>query len=153
MDSTSIVAELHLNEWLAAWLQRVETRDESTERVTEIFDTAQPPDSATGTPPLMSRIRERHEARSRSDSRAKTALAKCDSASADIRTTVTADDNTTTKSNATASGNSMTQSREKRGTPVGTAIAGILAGLIMACFFLWLSATVVKAIIHRQKNN
>lgn len=47
----------------------------------------------------------------------------------------------------------MTQSRVKRGTPVGTAIAGILAGLIMACFFLWLSAAVVKAIIHRQKNN
>lgn len=149
----SIAAELHLNEWLAAWLLRVEDQDESTERVTEIFDTAQPPDSATGTPPLSARIRERHETKSRSDSRAKVEAAKSDSASADIRTTVTADDNTTTKSNATASGNSMTQSREKRGTPVGTAIAGILAGLIMACFFLWLSATVVKAIIHRQKNN
>lgn len=129
------------------------TRDESTERVTEIFDTAQPPDSITGTPPLLSRIWEKHEIRSRSDSRVKTALAKCDSASADIRATATADDNTTTKSNATVSGNSMTRSSEKRGTPVGTAIAGILAGLIMTCFFLRLSAAVVKAIIHRQKNN
>ena len=47
-----------LNEWLAAWLQREETRDEATERVTEIFDTTQPPDSVTGTPPLSARIRE-----------------------------------------------------------------------------------------------
>lgn len=131
----------------------METRDESTERVTEIYDTKQPTDSSTGTPPLSARIRERHESKSRSDSRAKVEAAKSDSASADIRATVTADDNTTTKRNATASGNSMTRSSEKRGTPVGTAIAGILAGLIMACFFLWLSATVVKAIIHRQKNN
>ena len=65
-----------LNEWLTAWLQRVETRDEATERVTEIFDTTQSPDSTTGTPPLSARIRERHEARSRSDSQAKVEAAK-----------------------------------------------------------------------------
>lgn len=149
----SIATELHLNEWLAAWLQRVETRDESTERVTEIYDTKQPTDSTTGTPPLSARIRERHESKSRSDSRAKVEAAKSDSASADIKTATAIDNKTVAENNTEASGNNVTKNREKRGTPVGTAIAGILAGLIMACFFLWLSATVVKAIIHRQKNN
>lgn len=147
------MAELHLNEWLAAWLQRVETRDESTERVTEIYDTKQPTDSTTGTPPLSARIRERHESKSRSDSRAKVEAAKSDSASAGIKTATAIDNKTVAENDTEASGNNVTKNREKRGTPVGTAIAGILAGLIMACFFLWLSATVVKAIIHRQKNN
>lgn len=149
----SIAAELHLNEWLAAWLLRVEDQDESTERVTEIFDTAQPPDSATGTPPLSARIRERHETKSRSDSRAKVEAAKSDSASASIKTATAIDNKTVAENDTEASGNNVTKNQEKRGTPVGTAIAGILAGLIIACFFLWLSATVVKAIIHRQKNN
>ncbi len=62
-DSAAMRTERLLNEWLAAWLQREETRDEATERVTEIFDTTQPPDSVTGTPPLSARIRERHETR------------------------------------------------------------------------------------------
>ena len=45
------------------------TTDEATERVTEIFDTTQPTDSATGTPPLLSRTTERREARQTSESR------------------------------------------------------------------------------------
>ena len=49
-DSAAMRTERLLNEWLAAWLQREETRDEATERVTEIFDTTQPPDSVTGAP-------------------------------------------------------------------------------------------------------
>lgn len=46
--------------------------DEATERVTEIFDTSQPTDSATGTPPLLSRTTEKREARQTSESREQT---------------------------------------------------------------------------------
>lgn len=47
----------------------ISTTDEATERVTEIFDTTQPTDSATGTPPLLCRTTERREARQTSESR------------------------------------------------------------------------------------
>lgn len=67
---------LHLEEQTAALVTRLfeermnalreknSTTDEATERVTEVFDTSQPTDSATGTPPLLSRTTERRNATS-----------------------------------------------------------------------------------------
>lgn len=49
--------------------------DEATERVTEIFDTSQPTDSATGTPPLLSRTTEKRSARQTSEGRERTEAA------------------------------------------------------------------------------
>lgn len=114
-DSAAISTERLLNELLTVWLQRVETRDEATERVTEIFDTSQPPDSTTGTPPLSARIRERHEARSRSDSRAKVEAAKSDSTATDIKATAATDTAEATQTEAETSGESETESREEKG--------------------------------------
>lgn len=62
------------------------TTDEATERITEIFDTTQPRDSATGTPPLLSRTTERREARQTSESRELTEAAKSDSAKSEANT-------------------------------------------------------------------
>lgn len=62
------------------------TTDEATERITEIFDTTQPRDSATGTPPLLSRTTERREARQTSESRELTEAAKSDSVKSEANT-------------------------------------------------------------------
>lgn len=65
------------------------TTDEATERITEIFDTTQPTDSATGTPPLLSRTTERREARQTSESRKQTEATKTDSTKAEANTDLT----------------------------------------------------------------
>lgn len=62
------------------------TTDEATERITEIFDTTQPTDSATRTPPLLSRTTERREARQTSESREQTEATKTDSTKAENNT-------------------------------------------------------------------
>ena len=144
-DSAAIRAERLLNEWLAAWLQRVETRDEATERVTEIFDTTQPPDSTTGTPPLSARIRERHEARSRSDSRAKVEAVRNDSTAAECEAHSQTNTATQTKTEAETSGESEVESREEKGT--GKTIAWVSIALSL------LSLAVIAIVIKHRSNN
>lgn len=65
------------------------TTDEVTESITEIFDTTQPTDSATGTPPLLSRTTERRETRQTSESREQSEAAKTDSTKAEANTDLT----------------------------------------------------------------
>lgn len=143
-DSAAIRAERLLNEWLAAWLQRVETRDEATERVTEIFDTTQPPDSTTGTPPLSARIRERHEAKSRSDSRAKVEAVRNDSTAAECEAHSQTNTATQTKTEAETSGESEVESREEKGT--GKTIAWVSIALSL------LSLAVIAIVIKHRSN-
>lgn len=120
--------------------------DEASERVTEIFDTTQPPDSATGTPPLLSRITERSAAKSRSESRDQTEATAAES-EARTRTgaatlTHDADHATTTESREATEA----RSRERRDDPrwlTWMKIAGFLAA---GGFMLWLLRTVCKAI-------
>ena len=143
-DSAAISTERLLNELLTAWLQRVETRDEATERVTEIFDTSQPPDSTTGTPPLSARIRERHEARSRSDSRAKVEAAKSDSTATDIKATAATDTAEATQTEAETSGESETESREEKGGN---------KALVWVSIALSLLSIAVIAIVIKHRSN
>ena len=144
-DSAAIRAERLLNEWLAAWLQRVETRDEATERVTEIFDTTQPPDSTTGTPPLSARIRERHEAKSRSDSRAKVDAVRNDSTAAECEAHSQTNTATQTETEAETSGESEVESREEKGT--GKTLAWVSIALSL------LSLAVIAIVIKHRSNN
>ena len=144
-DSAAISTERLLNELLTAWLQRVETRDEATERVTEIFDTSQPPDSTTGTPPLSARIRERHEARSRSDSRAKVEAVRNDSTAAECEAHSQTNTATQTKTEAETSGESEVESREEKGT--GKTIAWVSIALSL------LSLAVIAIVIKHRSNN
>lgn len=144
-DSAAISTERLLNELLTAWLQRVETRDEATERVTEIFDTSQPPDSTTGTPPLSARIRERHEARSRSDSRAKVEAAKSDSTATECEAHSRTDTAEATQTEAETSGESETDSREEKGTDKSLVWISIAVSL--------LSLAVIAIVIKHRSNN
>lgn len=144
-DSTAIRTERILNELLAAWLQRVETRDEATERVTEIFDTTQPPDSTTGTPPLSARIRERRESRVESRENAAVETAKSDSTATDIKATAATDTAEATQTEAETSGQSDTENREEKGGNK------TLAWLAIALSLLSLAANAI-VIKHRSNN-
>lgn len=66
---TTARLERMVREQICRLWETTTTTDETTERVTEIFDTTQPTDSATGTPPLLSRTTEKREARKMSESR------------------------------------------------------------------------------------
>ena len=143
-DSAAISTERLLNELLTAWLQRVETRDEATERVTEIFDTSQPPDSTTGTPPLSARIRERHEARSRSDSRAKVEAVRNDSTAAECEAHSQTNTATQTKTEAETSGESEVESREEKGGN---------KALVWVSIALSLLSIAVIAIVIKHRSN
>lgn len=143
-DSAAMRTERLLNEWLAAWLQREETRDEATERVTEIFDTTQPPDSVTGTPPLSARIRERHETRSQSDSRAKVETAKSDSTATECEAHSRTDEATQTDIEAETSGESEAESREEKGAD---------KTLVWVSIALSLVSLAVIAIIIKHRSN
>ncbi len=143
-DSTTVKTERILSEWLTAWLQRVKSRDETTERVTEIFDTTQPPDS-TGTPPLSARIRERHEAKSRSDSRAKVESNGSDSAASERGTHSRNETAIQTETEAETSGESKTESREEKGT--GKTLVRVSIALSL------LSLAVIAIVIKHRSNN
>lgn len=144
-DSTAIKAERILNEWLTAWLQMVESREEATERVTEIYDTSQPTDSVTGTPPLMSRIRERHEATSRSESRAMAEAAKSDSTAATGTSTATLAKTTEARIETETAGETRTESREEKGR--GKSLVWVSVALSL------LAVAVIAIVIKHRSNN
>ena len=144
-DIAAIRAERLLNEWLAMWLRREETTETNTERVTEIYDTTQPPDSTTGTPPLAARIREKHEAKSRSDSHAKAETSGSDSAATEYGAHSMTDTATQTETEAETSGESETDSREEKGTDKSLVWISIAVSL--------LSLAVIAIVIKHRSNN
>lgn len=129
------------------------TTDETTECITEIFDTTQPPDSTTGTPPLLSRITERSAAKSRSESREQTEGITTET---EVQTqteaatlTHDADSYTATKSHEVTEAKSW----EQRSNPwwlTGLKIVGFLAA---GGFMLWLLCSVGKAIKQFSNNH
>lgn len=127
------------------WLRREETTETNTERVTEIYDTTQPPDSTTGTPPLAARIREKHEAKSRSDSQAKAETSGSDSAATEYGAHSTTDTVTQTETEAETSGESETDSREEKGTDKSLVWITIAVSL--------LSLAVIAIVIKHRSNN
>lgn len=84
--ATAAMVERMVEEQIRRLWENKTTTDEATERITEIFDTTQPTDSATGTPPLLSRTTERREARQTSESREQTEATKTDSTKAENNT-------------------------------------------------------------------
>ena len=121
-------------------------RDEATERVTEIFDTSQPRDSATGTPPLLSRTTERREARQRSDSREQTEAAATDSTKATKATAATlAGETATTAEAASLEMNETKSKEEKRG---GNAALQVILSLLPLLLMI-----VGAAIFTKRLNN
>ena len=129
-------------------LESSTTRDKATERVTEIFDTSQPIDSATGTPPLQSRITERSESRERNDTRTQNEATSTAWTEAEIGTKTDLSATAATSENDEIREKNVTEIREERKASGTLAILEIAAGAIISLFMLWLLLTVVKAISH-----
>lgn len=129
------------------------TTDEATERITEIFDTTQPADSTTGTPPLLSRITERSAAKSRSESREQTEVTAAESEAqtqtGEATLTHDADTSTATESHEATEANS----REQRSDPWWLTGLKIVGFLVAGGFMLWLLCTVGKAIKQFSNNH
>lgn len=68
-ERTEAIVERLLAERLERLRESAATIYEAGERVTEVFDTSQPTDSATGTPPLLSRTTEKNGRQTQSASR------------------------------------------------------------------------------------
>lgn len=115
------------------------------ERVAQIFDTTQPVNITTGTPPLLIRIREKHEAASHGEGRLKCETEKQDStATSNISTTT---DNSRGDIQAAMEDTEETQaeSHEEKGNDTP------LAWFSLAMLLLTLS--VIAIVIKHRSNN
>lgn len=83
-EQTAALVSRLFEERMNALRETTATTDEATERVTEIFDTTQPTDSVTGTPPLLSRTTERRNATSSEQTREQTEATAKEATEADI---------------------------------------------------------------------
>lgn len=143
-DSTARQTERTMNEWLAAWEEKVESGAWRMERVTEIYDTTQPMDSTTGTPPLLSRIRERHESASHGESRVKSEAEKWDSTATSSTSTATETVKGEMQAAMEATGETLAESHEEKGSDKP------LAWFSIAMILLTLA---VVAIVIKQRSN
>lgn len=144
-DSTARQTEQTLNEWLAVWEEKVESGAWRMERVTEIYDTTHPMDSTTGTPPLLSRIRERHEAASHSESHVKAEAEKRDSTATSSTSTATETVKGEMQAAMEATGETRAENHEEKGS------GKPLAWFSLAMFLLTL--VVVAIVIKHRSNN
>lgn len=127
-------------------LESTTTKDEETERITEIFDTSQPIDSVTGTPPLQRRVTERSESQEKNDAR----IQRLATASARIETDICTETDLTT--NVAVSDrednsfdNAVINSEEQKGNKT-LVFLQVAADCMIAIFMLWLLLTVGRAI-------
>lgn len=95
--------------------EKTATTDEATERVTEIFDTTQPTDSATGTPPLLSRTTERRNATSSEQTREQSEATAKAATEADIGQNSTLDTSAQTTSEEESREESEGETRQEKG--------------------------------------
>lgn len=134
-------------------LESTTTKDEATERITETFDTSQPIDSFTGTPPLLSRVIERSESREKNDTRTQNEATTTARTEADIGTKTDLGQTSATLENEESREQNEAESREERKESGTLVILEIAAGIIIALFLLWLLLTVGKAIKSFSKTN
>lgn len=134
-------------------LESTTTKEEATERITETFDTSQPIDSITGTPPLQRRVTERSESREKSDTRTHNEGTTTARTEADIGTKTDIAQTSATMENEESREKNEAESREERKESGTLVILEIAAGVIISLFMLWLLLTVGKAIKSFSKTN
>lgn len=144
-DSTATQTERFLTEWLTAWQEKVESGEWRSEIVTEIYDTSQPTDSTTGTPPLLSRTREKREAANRSESRAKSDAEKRDSTATASTATATESANGKMQSANKTTGATRAENHEEKGNNKTLAWVSLALSL--------LSLAVIAIVIKQRSNN
>ena len=114
-EATAALVTRLFEERMNVLCERTATTDEATERVTEIFDTTQPTDSATGTPPLLSRTTERRNATSSEQTREQTEATAKEVTEADIGQASTLDSAAQTTSEEESRAESRGEIRQEKG--------------------------------------
>ncbi len=143
---TAAAAERIMEEYFRQLRQNTTTTDEVTERITEIFDTTQPTDSLSGTPPLLSRTTERTEMRQKSENREKT-----ESTAAEVVKKTLTDASILSVDAASAS---MAKSRIKNEIKSEEEKhSGNIAGWICILFSLLVMAAVAVAVFIKNRSN
>lgn len=127
-------------------LESTTTKDEARERITEIYDTTQPIDSATGTPPLKSRVTERSESREKNDTRQQSEASSTARTEADIGTASDLSKTAATSEREEQEEKAEAANREERKESGTLVVLEIAAGGVIALFLLWLLITVGRAI-------
>lgn len=152
-EETAAMIERMVKERFRQLLESTTTKDEAAERITEIFDTSQPIDSVTGTPPLQSRVTERSESREKNDTRTQNEATSTARTEADIGTKTDLATTAATSENEEIRKKGEARSREERKASGTLVILEIAAGAIISLFLLWLLLTVGKAIKSFSKTN
>lgn len=127
-------------------------RDEATERITEIYDTRQRSDSATGLPPLLSRTTERSLATSLSTSRERSEATThgYESESRMTEATQTREADTATESARHETADS--DSREERGVKWWLTGLAYLGAFVLLGILIWV-VCIIWRIIKLFSNN
>lgn len=144
--ATSAEVERIVEEQLRRLWESRSTTDEVTERVTEIFDTSQPTDSTTGTPPLLSRTTERWEARQTNECREQTEAVATDSASVFQTAATTLGHDSATSLEAENREESEARSKEEKRN------GNTLAWIVISLALLSLLAAAVASFIKTRLN-
>lgn len=135
-----------IEERLREMRQTTSRSDETVERIEEIFDTSQPRDTATGTPPLLSRTKERRSTQNQTDSRAQTEATTTGHAKADINSHKTEEAESSRESNEQRQTATDEKSREETGARPTTIVLATLGAAALTVFLAWLIFTVTIAI-------
>ena len=135
-----------IEERLRELRQTTSRSDETVERVVEIFDTSQPTDTATGTPPLLSRTKERRSTQNQTDSREQTEATATGHIVADIDSHKTEEAEASRESNEQRQTATDEKSREEKGRSWWVVVLATLGATAITGFLVWLVFTVIKAI-------
>lgn len=153
---------LHIEELVSAAVSRIveaqslafrettSTTDESVERVIEIFDTSQTADSVTGTPPLLSRTREK-----RSVTNHKGTAERTESSVTASETEFVSDTTVTDYGHSEAASEEMhektdTKIREEKQEPGYLTALKLVCSLAVSIFLWWLSRKVIKRFSNKH---
>lgn len=143
---TTAAAERIMEEYFRRLRQNTTTTDEVTERITEIFDTTQRADSATGTPPLLSRTTERTEMRKKSENREKTESAAAEVEKKTLTDAAILSVNAAAASMAKSRMQNETRSEEEKHN-------GNIAGWICISLLLLAMASVAVTVFIKNRSN
>ena len=114
--------------------------------MTEIFDSTQPVDSLTGTPPLKGRVTERSNRRESDDTKNREESVSMDYGSEEFNRNVRITEDSGSMESEESYSDEEMNSDEQRGISASHYLILTLGGVMISVFFLWLLLTVGKAV-------
>ena len=134
-DDSSGMIERMVSEQLSRFLENRRTREEDSERVTEIFDSTQPVDSLTGTPPLKGRVTERSNRRESDDTKNREESVSMDYGSEEFNRNVRITEDSGSMESEESYSDEEMNSDEQRGISASHYLILTLGGVMISVFF------------------